>query len=148
MTEAVSIGSEPLTIEDVVRLARGVARPRITEDAETRARIEASVRFIEESLASGRAVYGITTGFGASAEFRVSPEIARAMPLNLLRYHGCGTGRLLGETEAAAVIAARVAPLARGAGGLPRLPAIDPGVPQARRLLVALEDALADPRRR
>ena len=101
MTEAVFIGSEPLTIEDVVRLARGVARPRITEDAETRARIEASVRFIEESLASGRAVYGITTGFGASAEFRVSPEIARAMPLNLLRYHGCGTGRLLGETEAA-----------------------------------------------
>ncbi|GAB5541980.1 MAG: aromatic amino acid ammonia-lyase [Sandaracinaceae bacterium] len=118
MTEAVFIGSEPLTIEDVVRLARGVARPRITEDAETRARIEASVRFIEESLASGRAVYGITTGFGASAEFRVSPEIARAMPLNLLRYHGCGTGRLLGETEAAAVIAARVAPLARGYSGV------------------------------
>ncbi|MEC7519145.1 MAG: aromatic amino acid ammonia-lyase [Myxococcota bacterium] len=118
MTDAVFIGSEPLTIEDVVRLAHGRARPRITEDSETRARIAASVAFIEESLASGRAVYGITTGFGASAEFAVSPEVAAAMPLNLLRYHGCGTGRVLTEVEAAAVVATRLAPLARGWSGV------------------------------
>ncbi len=110
----IAIGASPLSIEDVVALALGEARPAIDEDPALRARIEGSVRFVREALAEGRAVYGITTGFGASAEFAVSPEVALAMPLNLLRYHGCGTGRVLGEVEAAAVLAVRLASLSRG----------------------------------
>lgn len=110
----IAIGARPLSIEDVVALALGEARPAIDGDPEVRARIEASVKFVRDALAEGRAVYGITTGFGASAEFAVSPEVAAAMPLNLLRYHGCGTGRVLGEVEAAAVLAVRLASLSRG----------------------------------
>ncbi len=110
----VPIGAVPLTIEDVVRLASGAARPVIDPDPELRARIDASVRFVTESIEQGRAIYGITTGFGASAEFSVRPELAARMPLNLLRYHGCGTGRPFGELEAAAILAARLASVSRG----------------------------------
>ncbi len=110
----VAIGARPLSIEDVVALAEGEARPAIDEDLELRARIEASVRFVRDALRDGRVIYGITTGYGASAEFRVSPEVAGLLPVNLMRYHGCGTGRLLGEVEAAAVLAVRLASLARG----------------------------------
>lgn len=112
--QTIAIGEQPLSIEDLVALARGDARPVIDESPTLRARIDASVRIVREAVASGRAIYGITTGFGASAEFAVSSEVASRMPLNLLRYHGCGTGRVLGEVEAAAVLAARLASLARG----------------------------------
>lgn len=110
----VALGAAPLSVDDVVALARGLARPAIDEDPELRFRIAASVRFVEDELAAGRAIYGITTGFGASAEFTVDPEVARKMPLNLLRYHGCGTGRLLSEVESAAVLATRLASISRG----------------------------------
>jgi histidine ammonia-lyase len=103
-----------MTVEDVVSLADGVARAVIDEDPALRARVDASVRFVSDALREGRAIYGITTGFGASAEFAVSSEVASQMPLNLLRYHGCGTGRLLGERESAAVLAVRLASIARG----------------------------------
>jgi histidine ammonia-lyase len=112
--QVIEIGERPLSIEDVVALALGEARPAIDADPALRARIDASVRVVREAVASGRAIYGITTGFGASAEFAVSGEVASRMPLNLLRYHGCGTGRVLGEVEAAAVMAVRLASLARG----------------------------------
>lgn len=110
----IALGARPLRIEDVVALARGQARPAIDESPELRARIDASVRVVRDALSEGRAIYGITTGYGASAEFVVSPEMAGRMPLNLLRYHGCGTGRRLDEVEAAAVVAVRLASLARG----------------------------------
>jgi histidine ammonia-lyase len=108
------VGGVPLTIEDVVELAHGRARAAIDPDPEVRGRIDASVRFVADALREGRAIYGITTGFGASAEFAVSSEVAARMPLNLLRYHGCGTGRVLGEVESAAVVAVRLASIARG----------------------------------
>lgn len=108
------IGATPLTVEDVVALARGAARPIIDPEPTLRARIAASVRFVEEEIAAGRTIYGITTGFGASAEFGVDPEVAARMPRNLLRYHGCGTGRILDEVEAAAVVTVRLASIARG----------------------------------
>lgn len=114
------IGAEPLAIEDVVALAIGAARPALDPDPELDARIEASVRFVADAIENGRAIYGVTTGFGASAEFAVLPEVAAKMPLNLLRYHGCGTGRVFGETEAAAIVAVRLASLARGFSGVRR----------------------------
>ncbi len=108
------IGARPLSVADVAALAHAHARPAIDPDPSLRARLDASVRFVTDALRDGRAIYGITTGFGASAEFAVSPDVAARMPLNLLRYHGCGTGRVLGEVEAAAVVAVRLASLARG----------------------------------
>lgn len=114
MKRKVEIGERPLSIEDVVALALGEAQPVIDTAPALRERIEASVRFVREALAEGRPIYGITTGFGASAEFAVSGEVAASMPLNLLRYHGCGTGRVLGEVEAAAILAVRLASLGRG----------------------------------
>jgi histidine ammonia-lyase len=52
-------------------------------------------------------VYGVNTGFGDSCVNAVASEHVTAMPLNLVRFHGCGTGALLGEVEAAAVVAVR-----------------------------------------
>jgi histidine ammonia-lyase len=115
VTETVTIGADGLTIEDVVRVARGAG---LTIDRELHARLDASVAHLERRLHAGDVVYGVNTGFGDSCVNAVASEHVTAMPLNLIRFHGCGTGVLLTEAESAAVVAVRVAALARGWSGV------------------------------
>jgi len=114
---AVVVGPEPLALADVVALARGEARPVLSDDAGWRARLEASRAHLARAVAAGP-VYGVTTGVGSSVANAV-PEAHRAeLALSLQRLHGCGTGRILEPEEAAAVLAARIATLARGCSGI------------------------------
>ena len=46
------------------------------------------------------------------------PELTDQLSTNLFRFHGVGTGAPLAEEEAAAVVAARLASLARGHSGV------------------------------
>ena len=116
--KTIHLGRSPLTIEAVCAVAERRAVPALDPDPALRARIAAGSRFIEESLKNGRIIYGITTGFGASVEFHVTPEVAERMPLNLVRYHGCGTGRIFGPSEAAAIATVRANSLAQGYSGV------------------------------
>jgi len=112
------IGERLLTIEDVLDLARGRARPALDPDPAVRRRVRATWAAIEARLARGETIYGVTTGFGDSCETDVPPDLALELSANLVRFHGCGTGRTLGEEEAAAVVAVRLASLARGHSGV------------------------------
>ncbi len=114
----VLLGKDPLTLEDIAAIADGRASVAIDPDPSVRERIRSSSQLVEDALARGRTIYGVTTGFGASVEFQVSPEVAEQMPINLVRYHGCGTGRVLGPREAAAVVAVRANSLAMGASAV------------------------------
>ena len=68
----VTLGLQPLTIEDVVSLARGHAELCIDERPEFRESIERSARQFAERLANGERIYGVTTGFGESSRTPVS----------------------------------------------------------------------------
>jgi histidine ammonia-lyase len=117
-TTEVVFGRAPLTIGDICAVARGRARARLNPDPEYRARLEASRASLERQLAAGRVVYGVTTGVGESCENEVATEHAEALSTNLFRFHGVGTGAIFGEEETAAVLAARLASLARGHSGV------------------------------
>jgi len=108
------LGGEPVGIEALLGAARGALRVELTRDPAFRERLAAGRRALEEALAAGRPVYGVTTGVGSSVTNAVPAEERKLLPLNLLRFHGCGTGRTLGELEAAAVVTVRLATLARG----------------------------------
>ena len=110
----VAVGDLPLTIEGVVALARGEARPVLDPSPAVRERLRNAVAALDRRLANGEVIYGVTTGFGDSCETAVEAELALELPGNLVRFHGCGTGRVLGDEEAAAVVAVRLATLARG----------------------------------
>lgn len=114
----VRLGRTEVTVDDVVDLARGRARLALDDDRDVRRRIEESARMVERCLADGTVVYGVTTGYGASAAFEVAPDVAATMPLNLVRYHGCGTGPPLSPEQSAAVVAVRAVSLSRGASGV------------------------------
>jgi histidine ammonia-lyase len=114
----VVFGGKPLTLEQICDVAQGRALGRLNAAPDYRARLEASRASLERQLASGRVIYGVTTGVGESCETAVPPDLTDALSTNLFRFHGCGTGAPLSEEETAAVVAARIASLAGGHSGV------------------------------
>jgi len=112
--ETVVVGGTPLDIDALVRVARGGAQVALDADPAYRARLEAGRRALEVALREGRPVYGVTTGVGASQGSAIPEAERKLVTQNLLRFHGCGTGRALDAEEACAVVVARLASLARG----------------------------------
>lgn len=118
MTETIAVGPAGLSIEQVIRLAEGTAVPALLEDPQYLAFVARGAEHLARRLAGGEVVYGVTTGFGEDCETMVPGEFARTMPVNLMRFHGCGTGRIFDEVESAAIVAVRLAALARGWSGV------------------------------
>jgi histidine ammonia-lyase len=113
-SELVVVGLRPLTLEQVVRIADGVARVEVSDDRAYRERLARGVARLEDHVRGGRRIYGVTTGFGDSCGTDVSALEGRALALNLTRYHRCGTGRPFDDVETVAILVARLASLARG----------------------------------
>ena len=78
-----------VTIADVVAVARDREPVELTEAA--LGRMAGSRRVVDE-LASGTAVYGISTGFGALANTQIPPERRAALQRALIRSHAAGMG--------------------------------------------------------
>jgi histidine ammonia-lyase len=112
--ERVEFGSTAVGVDEVVALATGAAEAALCADPVWRARLEAGRAVMKGRLADGDAVYGVSTGVGASVDNDIPESLQAALARNLFRFHGCGTGRALEPVEAAAVVAARLASLARG----------------------------------
>jgi histidine ammonia-lyase len=111
-------GRTPLPARAIVDLAAGRARVVLDPDPEYRAHLRKGVAAVRELVARGDTLYGVTSGFGDSCETSVAPTLATALQRNLVRYHGCGTGPVLADDEALAVVAVRLASLARGWSGV------------------------------
>jgi histidine ammonia-lyase len=118
VSDAVIIDGERRTIAEIVAVAEGRRSVRLAADPGFRARIGAGAEQLARRLAAGEVVYGVNTGFGDSCVTAVPAEHVAQMPINLMRFHGCGTGRLLDEVEAAAVVMVRLTALAGGWSGV------------------------------
>jgi histidine ammonia-lyase len=89
--KAAEIGTRNLSLDDVEKLAQGSTR--IVLAAESSEKVEASRQMVVSAISAGMTVYGVTTGFGALSERRISPDKARELQINLLRSHAkrtCG----------------------------------------------------------
>jgi len=111
-------GREPQTIDRICEIAHGRAAVALDADPAYRRQLDASRASLERQLRAGRAIYGVTTGVGESCETEIPASFSDQMAVNLLRFHGCGTGAALTDAESAAVVAVRLASLARGCSGV------------------------------
>lgn len=112
--ERVEFGSATVGVDELVAVATGAAEATLNADPAWLSRLEAGRAVLRGRLDGGGAVYGVSTGVGASVENEIPDHLQADLARNLFRFHGCGTGRALEPTEAAAVVAARLASLARG----------------------------------
>ncbi|WP_354677394.1 HAL/PAL/TAL family ammonia-lyase [Cupriavidus plantarum] len=110
----VAFDGTPLTIEDVVALARREATAVLSDAPDFRARITRGMAFLDQLLEEDGRIYGVTTGYGDSCETAVPVDRAWELPVHLYTFHGCGLGRLLDAEETRAVLAARLASLCQG----------------------------------
>jgi histidine ammonia-lyase len=114
---AIQVGVEPLSIDDIVALAAGVANPLLSEGARERMQASADVvaRLHDDEASE---IYGVTTSVGASVETQVPKLFSRDLSLNIQRMHGCGTGPVLTEEQTGAALAIRLSSLAQGKSGV------------------------------
>lgn len=106
----------PLTIHDVVRVARDGAPVALSPDAHHR--INASRAYIERIVAEGRVVYGVTTGFGKLSNVRIAPEDVQQLQRNLIRSHAMGVGEPFSAEVVRAMLLLRAQSLAFGNSGI------------------------------
>ncbi len=114
----VVMGDKPVSIEDIVQIARGQAPVALDQSPATRARVQASYDLLAKATQARKPIYGVNTGFGNSCDVGVEADWIAQMPRNLVRFHGCGVGEDLSEADSAAVVAVRLASLARGHSGV------------------------------
>src|SRR6266540_5495974 len=102
---------EPLSIEDVVAVARGEPVSLSTAAVD---RMQASRAVIDAKVEAGETVYGVTTGLGSLANVRLEPSQVRQLQHDLLRSHAVGVGPMLAEREVRAMLLLRAHVLALG----------------------------------
>jgi histidine ammonia-lyase len=114
--ERIELSGRALSIDQVQAVATRQAGVVLSDSA--KARLEASRRVIEDTLAEGRAVYGVNTGFGRLAGAHIPLTKLRDLQVNLVRSHACGVGPPLTLPEARAVMLLRANTLAKGYSGV------------------------------
>ncbi|OTG85227.1 HAL/PAL/TAL family ammonia-lyase [Acinetobacter sp. ANC 4648] len=112
------VGKDPLTIEDVIRVAHQQVRVALPESSEWRALIQRGADFLDRLLEDEGVIYGVTTGYGDSCLVEVPPHQVYELPLHLSRFHGCGLGQNFDLITARAVVITRLCSLARGYSGV------------------------------
>ena len=85
---------------------------------EARGAVVAARRVVDDAVARGAVIYGVTTGFGDFADVRIPLDQLRQLQLNLIRSHAAGVGAPLGEVETRALMLLRANVLAKGFSGV------------------------------
>lgn len=104
-----------MDIEQVRKIVFGDGR--LVWDAATKERVMTSYRFLE-SFAHDKVIYGINTGFGPMAQWRVDDAHLRELQYNIIRSHATGLGEPLGDAYVRAAMLARVSSIAQGKSGV------------------------------
>jgi histidine ammonia-lyase len=86
----IEVGGRRLRLEDLAAVARGGAR--VALDPVARARVEESRRVVDEAVAAGWVIYGVTTGFGRFSDVTLGSGDTRSLQRNLLLSHATGVG--------------------------------------------------------
>jgi histidine ammonia-lyase len=115
MADTLELSGLDLRIEDVELVAQRYAA--VTLSAAARDRMLASREVVEELVAAGATVYGVTTGFGDLANRRVEPAEARHLQHNMLVSHAVGVGPDHDRATVRAMLLLRANTLARGQSG-------------------------------
>ena len=76
-------------------------------DKETLTNVDACYKFLE-TFAQNKVIYGINTGFGPMAQWRVADKDLHALQYNIIRSHSTGAGEPLEDIYVRAAMVARI----------------------------------------
>ena len=117
-TQALSLDGGSTQVGDVNAVARNRLTVRMTRDSGVLARVAASTKLVADAVASGKKIYGVTTGFGGMATEFVSCESAAASQNNLLAFLATGAGPTIDRRHVRAAMLLRANVLMQGCSGV------------------------------
>ncbi len=116
MPATVPVGVGPVSLDDVLEVARGGAAVQLTE--ESLAAMERARDVVEVLAAAATPAYGISTGFGALATRHIPTEMRAQLQKSLVRSHAAGSGPEVEREVTRALMLLRLSTLATGHTGI------------------------------
>jgi histidine ammonia-lyase len=111
----VQLDGSTLSVDALRRVADDRAPVALAPGA--RAQMAATRAVVDDIVASGAVVYGVTTGFGKLSEVAIPPHRLAELQVSLVRSHAAGVGPLMPEREVRAMMLLRANVLAKGYSG-------------------------------
>ena len=111
----ITVGSHRLSAADFEKILYHKEKIEL-EDAAFR-EVEQSFEFLK-TYSHNKIIYGINTGFGPMAQYKISEEDQRQLQFNLIRSHSSGAGQPIAEDLARATMLARLNSLMQAASGV------------------------------
>ncbi|MEN5310195.1 aromatic amino acid ammonia-lyase [Chryseobacterium cucumeris] len=94
-----------------------IENEKIELDESLLSRVDKSFQFLKE-FSKNKVIYGVNTGFGPMAQFKISDEDTHQLQYNLIRSHSSGIGNPLPVEEVKACMLARLNTLSLGYSGV------------------------------
>jgi len=113
---SVEIGLQPLTGEQLVRVARNFEEVSLSSAVIDR--LNKQREAIDVMVQSGTPVYGLSTGFGSLATTFISPDQRRDLQRSLIRSHAAGIGPEVETEVVRALMVSRLTNLCSGVSGV------------------------------
>ena len=99
-------------VEDIVFHGK-----EFTVDPAAMEQVERCYQFLKE-FHKDKVIYGINTGFGPMAQWRVDEQYLKDLQYNIIRSHSTGAGKPLGDASVKAAMVARVGTFLQGKSGI------------------------------
>lgn len=109
------LGYRPLTLQQTHDIVFSQTPVQIHPDA--MARVRNSYQFLKQ-FSKEKLIYGINTGFGPMAQYRIPEEDQVQLQYNLVRSHASGQGSPISPTNTRAIVLARLNTLLEGRSGI------------------------------
>lgn len=116
MTSAIEVTGKTVSLDSIVQVAKGQVTLSLSLAAQQT--MQQSRQYIESRLASGEAIYGVNTGFGAFSSVRISTAQIQQLQINLIRSHAVGVGTPFTKEQTRAMMYLRASTLASGFSGV------------------------------
>ena len=104
-----------LTLDQFVTIVFGESGVEISEEVQHR--VEESFNFLKD-FSANKIIYGVTTGFGPMAQYRIEDKDRVQLQYNLIRSHSSGSGKPLSPLFVKSAILARLNTLSLGNSGV------------------------------
>ncbi|HEY3311381.1 MAG TPA: histidine ammonia-lyase [Anaerolineales bacterium] len=114
--DQITLDGTQLSIEQVHMVAYDHANVELTPSAIER--VDRAARAVQDLLARGEIVYGVTTGFGAFKDRIISADQVETLQRNILVSHAVGAGELFDIPTTRAIMLIRANTLAHGHSGI------------------------------
>ncbi|MBK9555523.1 MAG: histidine ammonia-lyase [Bacteroidetes bacterium] len=111
------IGSQPLSITLIATILKSKAK--LALDNSAREKIQLCRTYLDKKIGdSGKAVYGVNTGFGSLCKVKISDDDLEQLQYNLIRSHACGVGPVIPDEICKILLLLKIQSLSYGNSGV------------------------------